>query len=351
MKIIIAINIIFLCSGLFGQGTSLINNPNFTMVWNEEFNGNTLNTSRWTVQNDLVTINSSREKVYNSNSATNVKVQNGWLILNSTFNNHLIQQGNIICDFPSFDNAIYEVKAKFKSGLNANPSAWFWNGEGDCPASNFAQYQEIDILEYLGGNIQKTTGGVHVCWCTCANTDLACRTGAYPTSPDPGVSDCRNSLTAERRYALNSVENDHIYYARWTYRAGIWTGQDYNPLSYRYTPTSMLVNQTGKIFELASGRPGCTKMLACGNDLTFPYWYHVDHVRVFQMIHDCQNDVVEIPNFSTFVYGVKNTITLSNLTTIPTTPIHLYAQTEIELKNGFQVPAGADVSFGIIECR
>lgn len=329
----------FACS----QSGSLINNPNFTMVWNEEFNGNSLNTTRWSIRNSNLVSGNKVDTSYPSNHLENVRVLNGWLMLTTTKRNNFYRVGNISCQIPNTNQLIYEVNARFKNGYNATPQAWFYSGNGDCPAFNFAQYQEIDILEFYGDK-QKSTGGVHGCKCVCADNDALCRS----------TQACRETLRNNDEYSLlfKNTEEPQIYYSRWTTSRGIWIGQNYVPLSFRNTPSNYQTNHPGKVFELGTTTPKCVDWQATENCTSLPMWFQIDYVRFFQPILDCQTIVNEIPNFATYAFGIKNRINISGATTIPNNNnIYLYATNQINLNNGLNIPLNTNLELGIFECR
>ncbi|MCL2313024.1 MAG: glycoside hydrolase family 16 protein [Firmicutes bacterium] len=77
----------------------------------------------------------------------------------------------------------------------------------------------------------------------------------------------------------------------------------------------------------------------------------VDYVRVHKLICD-KTPVNEIPNFNTYNYAVKKSISLSNATTIPANSnIFLRATDFIELKSGFEVQTGRELYLDVTPCE
>ena len=84
---------------------------------------------------------------------------------------------------------------------------------------------------------------------------------------------------------------------------------------------------------------------------SFTEYMYVDYIKVHQLKCDKYTVVNEISNFNTYNYAVKKSITLSGATTIPAgSNISLRATNFIELKNGFEVPLGAELYLDINPC-
>lgn len=83
-----------------------------------------------------------------------------------------------------------------------------------------------------------------------------------------------------------------------------------------------------------------------------PYPYDIDYVRVYHLQCDDTTVVNDIPDFSTYFYGVKQSITLSHATTLPSnTSVYLRAKNFIKLQNGFEVPLGTTLYLITCSCE
>ena len=82
---------------------------------------------------------------------------------------------------------------------------------------------------------------------------------------------------------------------------------------------------------------------------------YVDYVKVYQLkcsIGSLITVINEIPNFNTYTYEVKKSISLSGATTIPAgSNISLRANDFIELKPGFEVPVGRELFLDVSPCE
>lgn len=318
------------------------------MIWNEEFDGNTLNTTRWTVTDVTPPATPDFSKRYPRNLPNNVRVQNGVLILNTTYTyNSTPRTAEIIANYTGQNNVIYESRARFRDGVNANPEIWFFGGHGACEDFDNMRYQEIDLLEYFGNALdppRMTSGGVHYCICTCQQP--------FPNNCT-SQGQCREP-NAQRPYSVIDPQSWNIFYSRWTTNKGIWTGQNYNQWTFRQTPSQMNNNNTNwfKHFVLSTGYR-CWDNSKCNQDLlNFPYWLEVDYVRFYTLRRDCNTIVTQIPNWNTFNYAVKRSITLNGNTSVPINQTRwLYATDFIDLNEGFSVPQGTSLGLGIIDCN
>jgi hypothetical protein len=76
----------------------------------------------------------------------------------------------------------------------------------------------------------------------------------------------------------------------------------------------------------------------------FPNYMYVDQANVWRLKCDKYTIVNEIPDFNTYHYAVKKSITLSGTTTIPAnSDISLRATDSIDLKPGFEVQTGREL--------
>jgi hypothetical protein len=78
---------------------------------------------------------------------------------------------------------------------------------------------------------------------------------------------------------------------------------------------------------------------------------YVDQCNHYKLRYDCI-PVVEIPNYNTYYYAVKKSITLSGLSSLKSgEDVSLRASSFIELKDGFEVPLGAELYLDINPCE
>ena len=80
-------------------------------------------------------------------------------------------------------------------------------------------------------------------------------------------------------------------------------------------------------------------------------YYDVNYFRYHQLKYDCKTVVTQIPNFNTYDYAVKKSISLNGTTTIPSNSnITLRATDFIELQPGFSIDTGRELYLDITPC-
>lgn len=134
------------------------------LVWQDEFNGTTLNANNWEFQlgngcPNLCGWGNNELQTY-SNQPQNVKVENGSLKITAINTNNNWTSGRIR-SLGNYDFCLgkIEVRAKIPAGRGFWPAAWFLPSEthyGQWPMSG-----EIDLLEIRGQEPEKTLGTIH----------------------------------------------------------------------------------------------------------------------------------------------------------------------------------------------
>ena len=136
---------------VFGQRTTetifLDSVPNpleksgWELVFNDEFDGDTLNTSKWWAQSGI----HNDEAQFYTPRHDNVFLKNGMLYLRAireNFKDSLPYTSGEIFSSIEFGKGHYcEIRCKIPSGKGLWPAFWFWRGSNE-------NYQEIDVFEY-----------------------------------------------------------------------------------------------------------------------------------------------------------------------------------------------------------
>ncbi len=120
------------------------------LYWNEEFGGNTLDTTKWNVAHNASGI------LYNTNRPENVKVEGGDLVITArkeSYNGKNFTSGNVTSDYKfSFLYGRVEIRAKLAWGKGVWPALWtmgdLYLERGDTDGWPYAG--EIDIMELVG---------------------------------------------------------------------------------------------------------------------------------------------------------------------------------------------------------
>ena len=242
-------------------------NPDYELVWSDEFNGTTLNTDNWGYELGQVRNN---EPQYYTKRKENVEVANGYLRLSATANTSSVSgetkyySGSVnTSGKQSFKYGAIEMRAKLPSSYR-NPTAtwpafWMMGVYNWWPRSG-----ETDILEMYGQNFKKYEANVHWADENGNHVHLWTTDGYLPT------------------YYNNEDLGDtwHTYGVEWTKRYMRFycddttlgtisiTGKDQTELHY---PNYILLNLALQPGEISKA-----------NKHSFPVDYLIDYVRVYQ---------------------------------------------------------------------
>ena len=237
-----------------------------TMVWNDEFDGTSLNSSNWTFEINGDGGGNNELQYYTDQNLT---VSNGFLTIEArqeSFGGRNYTSSRIITmDKYEFKYGRVEIRAKLPQGQGMWPALWMlganWSDVG-WPACG-----EIDIMEMIGGSNRENTvhGTIH--W------------------QDPNGNP-NNNLHAQvgDSYTLSSgtfSDDFHIFSIEWDENAVKWYVDGKYSHQFSITPSNMseLREPHFFIFNLAVGGnwPGSPD-----GSTTFPQQMVVDYIRVFQ---------------------------------------------------------------------
>ena len=145
-------------------GNNYAKNPDYKLVWSDEFNGTKLDTDTWVYEMGYVRNN---EPQAYTNRKDNVEVANGYLRLSATVKVSNVSgeakyySGSVnTSGKKSFKYGVIEMRAKLPSSKSNPVAAWpaFWmmGTRSYWPACG-----ETDILEMYGQNYKKYEANVH----------------------------------------------------------------------------------------------------------------------------------------------------------------------------------------------
>jgi len=131
-------------------------------VWNDEFDGPSIDTSKWSFEVDCNGGGNNELQCYTSRSQ-NIKVQNGKLIITAIKEQYLNREYtsarlNTARSFSSLYGR-FEMRAKLPNGKHLWPA--FWMLPTDNTFGAWAASGEIDIMEYRGQINNKVEGTLH----------------------------------------------------------------------------------------------------------------------------------------------------------------------------------------------
>ncbi|NQT23775.1 glycoside hydrolase family 16 protein [candidate division KSB1 bacterium] len=254
----------------------------YKLVWNDEFNGGSLNTSKW----DYMTGGDgwgNNELQYYTNRTDNAFIEDTVLVIQALKEDYsgseytsarLTTSGKAAWTYGRFD-----IRAKMPFGQGIWPALWMMPEESIY--GGWAASGEIDIVEYLGHETNKVYGTLHY-------------GGSYPNNTSSGNSytlgDGENNL-----FAGDFSTDFHLFTLEWEPGIMRWLmdGELYATQTSEtwYTNHQFgLINKHAPfdqnfhfIFNVAVGGnwPGNPNALT-----TFPQRLSVDYVRVFEKLDD-----------------------------------------------------------------
>lgn len=255
-------NLLHLPTATTGYSTPL-SYPGYQLVWNDEFNGNTINTSNWGY--DIGNNNGwgNNELEYYTDRTDNAFLSSGNLIIearNEVFGGknytsaRMLTKGKKIFQYGRVD-----IRAKLPRGKGIWPALWMLGKNID--QVSWPACGEIDIMELLGQQVNKVYGTIH--WGSSTNTYRK-KEGSYVLST--GGFD----------------EEFHVYSLIWTadaIKVMVDDQQYFQALRAEITDPNPFNSEFFFLFNIAVGGnwPG-----APDNSTVFPQRMFVDYIRVFQ---------------------------------------------------------------------
>ena len=221
----------------------------------------------------------------------------------------------------------FEIYAKLPGGDGFWPAFWL-HGNGEDPITNECYYNEIDVVEIFPCRQESIDTGL--------TYDVDCVNSGKP--PWVVQVPCNFPYT----YHWYGVEWDKdkitFYVDRKAVRQEI---NNMKGIGIQY-PMNIKINTA-----LHSPIHECP---VTGSSI-FPNYMYVDTANVYRLKCDKNTSVTEISNYDTFNYAVKKSITLSGVSSLTSgQDVSLRATDFIELKNGFEVPLGAELYLDINPC-
>lgn len=162
----------------------------YKLVWSDEFEGNVLDESVWTIQTGGNGWGNN-EKQYYTGRAENLRVENGNLVLEARkeqYEKNEYTSARIMSkDKKTFTYGKMEARISLPSGGGLWPAFWMMGNRGGWP-----QCGEIDIMEYVGNVPNRILGTLH------------------------STTDRSGSKSSKAYWGENIEENYHIYGIEWT---------------------------------------------------------------------------------------------------------------------------------------
>ncbi len=330
-----------------------VQDKNWEVVFQDGFE--TFNTSRWVKHNNYTHgVYNPSKGIYNeeapiSNSA-NVYIANNELIVETKKLDNPIacprpsgecQYGGwhyytsgVFASNSTYKYGYYETYAKLPVSSGYWAAFFLWNV---CPSEQTSDcwYNEVDVFETQGYAANTVASNAFYDF-TCPANDTI-----WPIGSEKHNCDYSNGY---HWYGLEWDKNKLTWYV------------DHKPVRQEVNNIKGIGIQNPMYIILGVAlSPKVDPSWGWANQINsstiFPNYMHVDQANVYRLKMDCNTVINEIPNFNTFYYAVKKSITLSSNTKIPQgSNIVLRATDYLELKSDFEVPLGAEFTFSATPC-
>lgn len=135
--------------------------PGMTLVWSDEFNGTTLNTSDWNYEIGGGGWGNNELQIY-TNLSDNVFLKDGYLTIKAVKNPYTndYTSGRITTKGKKeFTYGRIDIRAKMPIGQGIWPALWMLGG--NISSVGWPKCGEIDIMEYLGNDSLTVYGTAH----------------------------------------------------------------------------------------------------------------------------------------------------------------------------------------------
>ncbi len=225
------------------------NAANWSLTFNDEFDGTALNTSKWKLD-QLNGSNGELQEYMNDNSHGNYNVSNG--ILNLTARKEYYNGKNYTSGAINTQNIFYqkygyyEIRAKVPSGVGFWPAFWLLPNPTGWPP-------EVDILEYLGR--QPSTAYMILHW---------------------------NGGQSQTYYNGPNFSYDyHVFGMNWQADKIVWYIDGVE--RKRFTDTTKIPNIA--MYLVANLAVGGTWPYSPTSSTVFPSTYAIDYIRVWKYVN------------------------------------------------------------------
>jgi len=244
-------------------------NPNWKLVWSDEFDGNSIDTSKWNFEIDGKG-GGNGEMEYYTDKPENAHVENGHLLITAIKNGtdadgrtHKFTSARMTTKGKfSWKYGRFEARIKLPTGRGVWPA--FWLMPEDAVYGGWASSGELDIMEEVGDKPDTVDGTIHY-----------------------GDKWPRNVHTGDKFVLPSGTLGDdfHVYAVEWEEGVIRWyiDGNLYETQTKWYTkaaPFPAPFDQ--KFFIILNFAVGGAWPGAPSPDTVFPQTMDVDYVRVYQ---------------------------------------------------------------------
>ena len=185
----------------------------FDLVFDDEFDGDTLDTTKWQYDGDGVFRNSEAQLYANGPDDGNVYMEDGCVVLKAEKEERTSSSRNITKQYTSgeistqgkgaWKYGYFEFRAKLPKGHNVFPAIWLMGYDYSISTCDWPHSGEIDIMEALGGDSDSSPNGT---WTTLHHSRYGQSGSGSHVATGAGSFENKSDMTQEF----------HNYWIYWT---------------------------------------------------------------------------------------------------------------------------------------
>lgn len=253
----------------FAQQKTAETSSKLKLVWSDEFNGKSLDYSKWGVEVNAFGGGNSEMQLY-SDRPKNLRVENGHLVLEAHKDKPDVS--GTVREYSSsrvrtkhrgdWKYGRIEVRAKLPVGQGIWPAIWMLPTEDKY--GGWASSGEIDIMEYRGQNTKEVLGTLHY-------------GGAWPKNTSSGSSKILKTGSFSADF--------HTYTIDWTEGKIVWSidGKPFQTQTKWHSSNAKFPAPFDQKFHLLLNLAVGGHFVGAPNASTkFPQQFLIDYVRVYQ---------------------------------------------------------------------
>ena len=312
------------------------NDPNWTLIFEDNFS--TVDRTKWTIKDDCESWERVDTFMTYRDHTNNVSASGGLLHLKltqTTHKNRPFSSGYILSKNEFGKGCFYELRTKYDESKGPMwPTFWAWSGWRTYPGEvSPCDYQEIDFFDntlWPKSEFNASCNQVGGIWC---KTNHTTKTVSYfKVKPFKDIYYGLNSFNTHQCLWLGSKithfvnDIEYLNYPNFSYSLN-------KPMQITIRLQNGVTNHRDYITSSAHYQTEYNKLLA-----NVGYDFQLDYLRIWKLKKDCNTVVNDIPNWNTYVWGLKKKINLSGATTFASNASrYLYSIDGFDLNTGFEV--------------
>jgi len=338
------------------------NDPHWQLVWEDNFNGTSVNTGTWSYfapwgncncqahqtnganhefSNGIIKLVSKKENsvCWECDHGPDPETRPNPIPIGGGLHTHALSYTTgALCSKEAFKYGYFEIRCKLPelsntqyTGKGFSPGFWMTPYWTNC-YGGYVKYSEIDFFEI------DATNNLHTCNAHYSDID-------HPGTPGHPYWSIRTNAVYDFTVNFNDF---HKFSGEWSSK---YINFYFDDQLFRSTSTEYVSQLIPMNIIMGIATPADNFTTEFVSNTLFPYKFEIDYLKIYHLKCGDKNIVVNEINFNSYNYTVKKSITMSGATTIPKNKsIFLRATDFIELKSGFEVPLGTNLFLAATPC-